>query len=81
MDEHRAVSGRRVLKIGAIEFGDGAIPCTVRNISSSGAAIEVTSPLWFPDRFTLVVPSEQLRRACHIIWRRERCIGVKFADT
>jgi hypothetical protein len=30
-----------VLKAGTIEFGGGAIDCTVRNVSETGAALEV----------------------------------------
>jgi hypothetical protein len=78
MDEHRIAPRSRVLKAGAIEFGGTAIDCTVRNISATGAALEVNSPLWFPDRFTLAIASEQLRKPCHIVWRREKRIGVTF---
>ncbi len=76
-NERRAGARRRVLKSGAIEFGSEAIPCTVRNLSSSGACIEVNSPLWFPERFVLAVDGE--RHACHVIWKRERRIGLGFA--
>ena len=68
----------RVLKAGSIEFGRGAMDCTIRNISETGAALEVVSPLYIPDRFTLVVQTAQLNRPCHIVWRREKRIGVAF---
>jgi PilZ domain len=78
MDCHRIAPRRRILKVGSIEFGGVAIDCTVRNISQTGAALEVVSPLYFPDRFTLVVQTEQLKRPCHIVWRKEKRIGVAF---
>ena len=78
MDEHRIAPRRRVLKAGTIEFGGGVIDCTVRNISETGAALEVVTPLYIPDRFTLVVPSDQFKRPCHVAWRREKRIGVAF---
>jgi hypothetical protein len=78
MKDKRIAPRRRVLKVGSIELGGGAIDCTVRNISETGAALEVVSPLYIPDRFTLVVPTEQLRRPCHIVWRKEKRIGVTF---
>ena len=78
MNEHRAAPRHRVLKTGMIEFAGESLPCTVRNLSASGARIEVNSPLWFPDRFVLAIPSEGWRKACHIVWRRERVIGVTF---
>jgi hypothetical protein len=79
-DEDRVASRRRVLKIGAIEFGGTTVPCAVRNLSASGAALEITSPLWFPDQFTLAVESEGLRKPCRIVWRREKRIGVTFTE-
>lgn len=77
MDNKRSSLRQRVLKAGTIEFGGGAIDCTVRNISESGAALDVTSPLGIPERFTLVV-SDGMHRACRIVWRKEKRIGVKF---
>ena len=78
MKGNRIAPRRRVLKAGSIEFGGGAIDCTVRNMSETGAALEVVSPLYIPDRFTLVVQTDQLRRSCHVVWRQERRIGVAF---
>jgi hypothetical protein len=53
MDCHRTAPRRRVFKAASIEFGRNAIDCIVRNISETGAALDVNSPLYFPDRFTL----------------------------
>jgi hypothetical protein len=78
MDEHRIAPRRRVLKAGSIHFGGGSIDCTIRNLSQTGAALEVVTPLFIPDRFTLVVESEDLKRPCHVAWRRDRRIGVAF---
>lgn len=76
--EKRQVQRFRVLKAGTIEFSGSAIPCTVRNLSGSGAAIGVRTPLWFPDHFTLGIASDGTRKACHIVWRSEGRIGVVF---
>jgi hypothetical protein len=65
-------------KTGTIEFGGGGFDCTIRNIFDKGAALEVVSPLFIPDRFALFVPSDQLKRPCHIVWRKEKRIGVSF---
>ena len=78
MDCHRIAQRRRILKAGSIAFGGGAIDCTVRNLSDTGAALEVVTPLFIPECFTLVVTTEQLKRPCHTVWRRERRIGVAF---
>jgi hypothetical protein len=77
-DEHRVAPRRRILKAGSIAFGGASIDCTVRNLSATGAALEVVTPLFIPDRFTLIVPTEQLKRPCHIVWRKDRRMGVTF---
>jgi hypothetical protein len=79
MTESRAAPRHRVLKAGAIEFsGGGAISCAVKNLSASGASLEVVSALDIPDRFTLFIQGEQLKRPCHVAWRKEKRIGVAF---
>ena len=74
----RTAPRRRVLKAGSIQFGGGAIDCTVRNVSETGAALEVVTPLFIPDRFTLAVQADQLKRRCRIVWRKQGRIGVSF---
>jgi hypothetical protein len=78
MDQQRIAPRRRILKAGTIEFGGGGLDCTVRNLSETGAALEVVTPLFIPDRFTLFIPSDQFKRPCHIVWRKEKRIGVAF---
>ena len=78
MDEHRVAARHRVLKAGTISFGGDGIDCTVRNLSETGAALEVVTPLFIPDRFTLIIPTDQLKRPCHVVWRREKRIDVAF---
>lgn len=67
-----------MFKAGTIEFGGGGIDCTVKNLSETGASLEVLSPLYIPDRFTLFVPSDQLKRRCHVVWRKQRRLGIAF---
>src|ERR1700721_3677039 len=76
MDEHRIATRNRVLKGGTIEFGGGAIDCTVRNISATGAALDIASPLGIPVQFTLVTDGNHL--PCRVVWRKEKRIGVTF---
>jgi hypothetical protein len=74
--DKRTSSRQRVLKAGTIEFNGGAIDCTVRNLSSAGAALDVTSPVGIPEHFTLIANGSQL--PCHVIWRKEKRIGIAF---
>jgi len=80
MDEHRSSPRHRVLKAGTIEFSGSKIDCVIRNISATGAAIEVKSPIWFPNSFVLAVASDGTERRCHIVWREEKRIGVAFDE-
>jgi hypothetical protein len=75
-DGDRIAPRRRVLKAGSIEAGGG--DCTVRNISDTGAALEVITPLFIPERFMLVVQAEGLKRRCRIVWRKGKRMGVLF---
>ena len=78
MSEHRIAPRKRVLKAGTIEFGGGGIDCTVRNLSDTGAALSVESPVGIPTEFKLVVVSDQVSRMCHVVWRKENKIGITF---
>ena len=79
MDEHRIAPRRRFLKAGRISFGSGAaFDCTVRNLSETGAALEVISPVGIPERFTLVIEADQFIRRCRPVWRTDKRMGVAF---
>src|SRR5262245_21774406 len=84
MSEHRVAARRGTLRTGMIEFdyGTGAIisvPCTIRDVSATGARLELNNSLRFSKEFTLIF-SDDLRKACRIAWRRGRLIGSAFAD-
>jgi hypothetical protein len=78
MEEKRIARRNRVLKAGTVEFGGGAIDCNISNVSETGAAVDVVSPLYIPDRFTLFVQTEKSKRHCRVVWRKEKRIGVTF---
>src|ERR1700710_1498387 len=71
-----AARRHRVLKSGSIEFNGGVIDCLVRNISETGAALEVASPLGIPETFNLVISGDHSSRACKVAWRKDKRIGV-----
>ncbi len=69
---------RRILKAGKIIFNrTSIIDCTVRNISSGGAALELPSTAGIPSEFILRI-NGQLDRACEMAWKRAGKIGAKF---
>lgn len=79
MNERRTSPRRRVLKQGTLAFGSGGgSACTVRNLSSNGARIEIESPVGMPQSFTLVIATDHFVRHCHSVWSSNRRIGVAF---
>ena len=79
MIEKRASPRHRVLKQGTIAFrGGGGIDCMVRNISQSGARLEIESPVGLPDAFTLVIATDHFMRDCRAVWNVEKRVGVAF---
>ena len=79
MIEKRAAPRHRVLKHGTLAFGSGGgIDCMVRNISSSGARLDIANPVGLPPSFTLVIQTNQFMRRCHPVWSSADRIGVAF---
>ena len=76
--EKRAGPRKPVLMSGAIEFAGSATNCLIRNISISGAALDVTNALDIPERFNLVFKADGTHIPCHVIWRQGEQIGVAF---
>jgi DNA-binding XRE family transcriptional regulator len=84
MSEYRAAARQQTLRTGIIEFDKGSgsiisVPCTIRDVSATGARLALNSSLWFPEQFTLVF-SNGLRKDCRVAWRKGRLIGSAFAD-
>jgi PilZ domain len=78
MVETRIAPRHRVSKAATIKFVGGAVDCVIRDLSITGAAIEVTSPANIPKSFVLVVPDDGLQLSCQVVWRKQFRIGVKF---
>ncbi len=77
--ERRAHARHRVLKGGRLAFdGGNSVECTVRNISLSGARVDVASPLRLPESFTLLIAVDHFKRRCHPVWSHDTHIGVAF---
>jgi PilZ domain len=76
--EKRASLRHRVSSAGTIEFDGGAINCVVRNLSSTGARLDLASPVEIPDHFTLILLEEGHHTPCRTVWRKEKRMGVVF---
>jgi hypothetical protein len=71
-------SGKELSRGGTISFDRGLVDCTIRNLSDTGALLEVANPIGIPDRFILIIKPETIRRSCEVQWLSERTIDVKF---
>lgn len=81
MDEHRKLQRHRTLKAGSISFNRASgIDCRVRNMSATGACLEVASQVGIPDDFVLVVEVDHLKQPCHVVWRKPTRMGVAFCE-
>jgi len=74
--DKRISARNRVLKVGTIEFDGSSINCMVRNLSNTGAALDLSDPDSVPEYFTLVMLAEGLRLPGQIVWRKGKRIGV-----
>jgi hypothetical protein len=68
----------RVLDTGLIRFGDMSVCCVLRNLSETGAALDVGLESFVPDRFVLIVVRKKKTYSCSVVWRKGTRIGVSF---
>ena len=80
MIEKRAAQRYRVFKGGTITFENSGIACTVRNMSASGAAIDLENPAILPQSFTLSISRDNFVRHCRTVWRNDKRIGLAFVQ-
>lgn len=78
--EKRKIRRRRVYKAAIIEFPGGAFSCVVRDLSDTGALLEVPSQVGIPHEFSLSIPTVELQRPCRAVWRSSKGIGIAFAS-
>ena len=78
MKERRASPRKSTPIIGMIIVSDNAptIKCHVRNLSSDGACLLVSTNDVVPARFDLIC--DAVRFTCRVIWLNETEIGVMF---
>jgi hypothetical protein len=76
--DKRRASRRDIKRSARISFAKQNLVCTVRNVSATGASIQVADVAAIPDNFRLVLEMETAARRCVVVWRKTTQIGVKF---
>jgi hypothetical protein len=82
MVEMRRPLRQRALKTGKIivNSGGSVFDCLIRNVSDTGALLEIESSLGIPDSFGLVIgeaPQERARQV-RVVRRQATRLGVAF---
>ncbi|WP_373622468.1 pilus assembly protein PilZ [Methylobacterium sp. OAE515] len=67
--------------MGGIFFGERLPPldCLVWNVCDHGALLEINPDVALPGTFRLIASSLHVDKACSVIWRNGRKVGVAFA--
>jgi PilZ domain len=78
--EHRAADRRRALLSARIVCGDGAftLDATIRNISQSGALVNVPRRQHVPDRVFLIDLKAMIAYNANVVRRSNSVIGLTF---
>jgi PilZ domain len=61
--------------------GNVTADCLVRNISTSGARVDVDRTIVIPHEFELDIPQRGDLLRCRLAWRTDDRAGVKFVDS
>jgi len=77
--ERRIAPRRNTTLPATIVFNGGraSLPCVVRNVSESGAKLQVSSVAGVPNSFDLLVEGHR-PQSCRIVWRSLKEIGVAY---
>jgi hypothetical protein len=63
-----------------IKFGDGALStqCTVTQLSSVGARLNISASISMPDRFDIEIPQRGVSSRARLVWRKDDQAGIEF---
>ena len=83
MTDKRDSSRQRTLLTGLVVFGGGSrsLGCAIRDLSASGARIELAGPEPLPRSIWLVEVRSGMAHDCRIAWTEGRQHGVQFLSS
>ncbi len=71
---HRTLKGAKIVLLGNFSLFE----CTVRNLSSTGAQLELGSTVGVPNSFRLELNDKSEAHSCRVAWRTATRLGVEF---
>src|ERR687893_1599092 len=80
MSDKRSTPRLRSFLKGRVLFngGQNSLDCLIRDMSSTGARLELSASVTLPDRFDLYLPHRDETCKVHSQWRRGNHLGVAF---
>jgi len=79
MQERRKSARSRVIKSAKLVVGTSSVvDCVVRNLTNTGARLEVTNTLSLPENLVLTFDGGRSMRSCRLVWRTVNETGVEF---
>src|SRR5829696_7116805 len=85
MGREQRTNLRREVRYGVwIAYGDDwtLVPCTILDVSQSGARLMLPGNEDVPSEFILLLSEHgRARRQCRVAWRRKDKVGVEFVIT
>jgi hypothetical protein len=83
MHSGRKSPRRNIFQIGKVYDTDGnpVVECFVRDVSATGARLELREDVSLPESFVLALTKDgNVRRACQKVWQLSVVAGARFAD-
>lgn len=79
MQERRKFTRSRVIKSAKLVVGaSSVVDCVVRNLTNTGARLEVQNPASLPENLGLTFDGGRSMRSCRLVWRTINETGVEF---
>lgn len=81
-EDHRHALRRRAFIAAKIVYQGGAVAvdCVIRNISATGAKLDVSESVVLPSHFDIIIPQKNVSHRAVLRWRRGGETGVAFLD-
>jgi len=84
MSENNRHSKRQPVSVDGMIYdrcGQQLFTCTIRNVSASGAQLELAGESVIPQDFVLALSRDgRVRRQCKKVWQFSTVVGVRFAE-